>query len=83
MANLENKNIIDDFVKFRNWDIDTNTWKLATPSWIPKRPAEFNKYGKEITVGLNTYNVLSYTSKPVHQYDVSLLPSTEISMHLH
>jgi len=38
---------------------------------IPKRPAP-SKLGREILVGLNTFNVMAFPQKKVYQYSVSL-----------
>jgi eukaryotic translation initiation factor 2C len=39
---------------------------------LPSRVGKFNNVGKEISVGLNTFDVLSLPSKPVQQYDISI-----------
>lgn len=58
---------------FRNFDVLTNVIpKVNVGSDTVKRPAKLNKQGREITVGLNTFSVKNFPSKPIHQYDVSL-----------
>ncbi|KAF2730445.1 Piwi-domain-containing protein [Polyplosphaeria fusca] len=50
-------------------------WYIARGFTIPDgfvtRPKKFNNQGKEISVKLNTFNVLQAPSTTVHQYDVS------------
>ncbi|KAJ4987318.1 eukaryotic translation initiation factor 2c [Stagonosporopsis vannaccii] len=44
---------------------------LSIPSSLPQRPKNFNTYGKETTIMLNTFNVVKPPSTIVHQYDVA------------
>lgn len=67
-----------DLYQFRNFDVDTNTWKITIPDSLPQRPAKFNSNGREISVTLNTFNVVQAPNTVVHQYDVSSLASTLI-----
>lgn len=45
--------------------------QLSIPASIPQRPKNFNTYGKETTIMLNTFNVVKPPSIIVHQYDVA------------
>jgi eukaryotic translation initiation factor 2C len=38
---------------------------------LPQRPKNFNTYGKETSIMLNTFNVAKIPSSVVHQYDIS------------
>lgn len=58
-----------DPTNFRHFDNKTNEVKYAVPSELPKRPG-MNKQGREVSIGLNTFNVLKFPTKPVYQYDV-------------
>jgi eukaryotic translation initiation factor 2C len=51
---------------------------VAVPSSLPQRPKQFNQYGKETTVMLNTFNVIKAPTTIAHQYDVSSPPSSSI-----
>jgi eukaryotic translation initiation factor 2C len=69
---------IHEIRRFRNFDIDTNAFKLTIPASLPQRPAKFNTLGKEAVLTLNTFNVIQAPNRVVHQYDVSslLLPQS-------
>lgn len=41
---------------------------------LPPRPQNLNTNGQEVQIGLNSFKVLSYPSKPVYQYDVLIIP---------
>lgn len=40
---------------------------------LPQRDGKFNALGREVNVGLNTFDVLSMPTKPVQQYDVTIV----------
>ncbi|TKA61731.1 hypothetical protein B0A49_11611, partial [Cryomyces minteri] len=61
--------VIMDIFVFRKFDQLTRDEKYDVPTDLPKRPAA-NKTGKEIVVGLNTFNIAAYPTKAVYQYDV-------------
>jgi eukaryotic translation initiation factor 2C len=44
---------------------------VSLPQSLPQRPKQFNQYGKETTVMLNTFNVIKAPTTIAHQYDVS------------
>jgi eukaryotic translation initiation factor 2C len=54
-----------------NMDFNSPTIQEAVPSSLPQRPKNFNTYGKETTIMLNTFNVIKPPTILVHQYDVS------------
>lgn len=54
-----------------NVDLNSRTTQEGIPSTLPQRPKNFNTYGKETTIMLNTFNVIKAPSMIVHQYDVS------------
>jgi eukaryotic translation initiation factor 2C len=41
------------------------------PHALPQRPKNFNTYGKETSIMLNTFNILKTPETIVHQYDVN------------
>jgi eukaryotic translation initiation factor 2C len=55
----------------RHANMDFNMEQLTIPNALPQRPKNFNTYGKETTITLNTFNVLKAPNTIVHQYDVS------------
>ena len=63
---------MDDFTRYRNFNLDTDVHKLDIPSELPRRPAKFNNQGKAIRIMLNTFNVDKFPSQFVYQYDVSI-----------
>lgn len=60
-----------DYFRFRHNDVKTNVSGLQLPTAHPARP-KLCTLGREVNIGLNTFNVLSYPTKPVYQYDVSI-----------
>lgn len=65
---------------FRRYNFLTNdiyyqTEKNAT---LPARPEKPNTLGREVAVGLNTFHVVGFPSKKVHQYDVTISGSGDI-----
>jgi eukaryotic translation initiation factor 2C len=54
-----------------NMDLNSRSAQVAIPSSLPQRPKNFNTYGKETTIMLNTFNVIKPPTIIVHQYDVS------------
>lgn len=46
--------------------------QIEIPKALPHRPKNFNTYGKECAITLNTFNVIKTPNTVVHQYDVSL-----------
>jgi hypothetical protein len=65
---------IHEIRRFRNFDIDTNAFKVTIPASLPQRPAKFNTFGKEAVLTLNTFNVVQSPTLPVYQYDVRFSP---------
>lgn len=69
-----------DFYSYRprhaNIAIDSEQYTI--PDSLPQRPKNFNTFGKECPVMLNTFNVIKTPSTKVFQYDVSPLNSTRI-----
>jgi len=57
----------------RNIDAGVTMWAHVnnSPVQIQKRPNP-STLGREITVGLNTFNVSAMPTAPVYQYDVSI-----------
>jgi eukaryotic translation initiation factor 2C len=45
-------------------------YQLSIPSALPQRPKNFNTFGRECGITLNTFNIATDSSKVVHQYDV-------------
>lgn len=54
-----------------NMDFNSSASQLSIPAALPQRPKNFNTYGKETTITLNTFNVLKQPNTIVHQYDVA------------
>ncbi|KAF2144567.1 uncharacterized protein K452DRAFT_266507 [Aplosporella prunicola CBS 121167] len=50
---------------------------LDIPADMPKRPAKLNTQGREVVIGLNTFNVVAIPSKPIYQYDVIIGSGSE------
>lgn len=48
--------------------------QITIPSALPQRPKNFNTYGRECGITLNTFNVIKAPNTVVHQYDVSIGP---------
>lgn len=48
-------------------DID---YQFTIPQSLPQRPKNFNSFGKECGITLNTFNVLKTPNTVVHQYDL-------------
>jgi eukaryotic translation initiation factor 2C len=44
---------------------------VSVPPSLPQRPKQFNSYGKETTVMLNTFNLVKAPTTVTHQYNVS------------
>ena len=57
--------------RYANTDSNLRDPQLPIPSSLPQRPKNFNSYGKETTLTLNTFNVVRHPSIMVHQYDVA------------
>jgi eukaryotic translation initiation factor 2C len=57
----------------KNLDLGMQAWNKVRgydqPSVLPPRPAA-SKLGQPAKIGLNTFNVIEYPSKPVYSYDV-------------
>jgi eukaryotic translation initiation factor 2C len=45
-------------------------YQFSVPAALPQRPKNFNTYGREVNIILNTFNVLKTPNTIVHQYDV-------------
>ena len=54
-----------------NMDFSSRAAQESIPTSLPQRPKNFNTYGKEATIMLNTFNVIKPPTIIVHQYDVS------------
>jgi eukaryotic translation initiation factor 2C len=39
---------------------------------LPSRPKKACSLGREVAIRLNTFHVLEFPSKPVHQYDITI-----------
>ncbi|KAF2008199.1 eukaryotic translation initiation factor 2C 2 [Amniculicola lignicola CBS 123094] len=65
---------ISEFLGMAGWYVARG---YAIPDSLPSRPPKFNNFGREISLTLNTYNVLQSPSTPVHQYDVAWGQSTD------
>lgn len=64
-----------DFHAFRDYEVklqDANDSQVDQSASLPSRPAKPNSQGRETIVQLNTFNVLSYPTKKVYQYDVTI-----------
>lgn len=75
MSSSEVPPMFQDIYSYRprhaNMIFDSHSSQLAIPSALPQRPKNFNSYGKETTIMLNTFNVIKPPSTVVHQYDVA------------
>jgi hypothetical protein len=73
MASQSIPHMHQDFYSYhpRHANMDFNTRQLSIPAALPQRPKNFNTYGKETTITLNTFNVLKAPNTVVHQYDVA------------
>lgn len=58
----------------RSLDLGFAAWQsmlgVEAAKNLPPRPHKYNTTGKEISVGLNIFNIQSFSSKPVYQYDI-------------
>lgn len=54
-----------------NMDFNSRNDKLSIPAALPQRPKNFNSYGKETAITLNTFNVPKIPDTIVYQYDVA------------
>ena len=63
-------------LNLRDFDVLTSVIQLDGKSNIPRR-GQPNKLGKEVNIGLNTFHVLSYPTRPVHQYDIDMVPKVK------
>lgn len=45
-------------------------YQFSVPSSLPQRPKNFNTFGKEALITLNTFNVLKAPNTVVYQYDL-------------
>jgi eukaryotic translation initiation factor 2C len=52
-----------------NISIDVE-YQIASPHSLPQRPKNFNSFGRECGIMLNTFNVVRTPNTIVHQYDV-------------
>ncbi len=50
---------------------DSHRSQISIPGTLPQRPKNFNTYGKETTLTLNTFNVIKPPNIVVHQYDIA------------
>ncbi|KAF2031818.1 Piwi-domain-containing protein [Setomelanomma holmii] len=44
---------------------------MTIPHALPQRPKNFNTYGKEVSITLNTFNVAKVPNTVVYQYDIN------------
>lgn len=44
--------------------------QMTIPHSLPQRPRNFNTYGKDVNITLNTFNVVKTPGTIVHQYDL-------------
>jgi eukaryotic translation initiation factor 2C len=45
-------------------------YQFTIPQALPQRPKNFNSFGRECGITLNTFNVVKTPNTIVHQYDV-------------
>jgi eukaryotic translation initiation factor 2C len=45
--------------------------QLTLPQSLPQRPKNFNTFGRECGITLNTFNVIKTPNTIVHQYDLN------------
>jgi hypothetical protein len=57
---------------YRNYDILTHK-KVKSKTPLPKRNGKFNTLGREITLNLNTFDIISPPTKNVQQYDITIV----------
>lgn len=65
-----------DFKAFRDYEVkirEADHLKSDISTTLPSRPSKPNAQGRETTVQLNTFNVLSYPKQKVYQYDVQIM----------
>jgi len=55
----------------RHANIGIDHDQITSPTAMPARPKNFNHYGKEIFITLNTFNAIKSPNTIVYQYDVS------------
>ena len=75
-----------DIYSLRTYAPETNTYKYQLPTELPRRPQPGNTAGKEVTIRVNSYNIVKYPDKTIYQYDVSgpctpFLPSNRFQPH--
>lgn len=58
-------------LRHANADFSSRKKQNPIPATLPQRPKNFNSYGKETTIMLNTFNVIKPPTTPVHQYDIA------------
>lgn len=62
------------FDNFFLYDVtDDDREKFHAPVALAQRNGSYNTTGKEIQLSVNTYDITSYPTKIVYQYDVSIL----------
>lgn len=57
--------------RLRHANIGIDHTQITSPNPMPARPKNFNTYGKEIAITLNTFNAVKSPNTVVYQYDVS------------
>jgi hypothetical protein len=60
-----------DYLSFIKTDKLTGERKIELPDSLPPRPKKANTLGREIKMGINTYNLHGLPTRPAYQYDVS------------
>ena len=65
--------LFQDFYSYRprHANVTIDDEQITLPDSLPQRPKNFNTFGKETSITLNTFNVVKAPSTIVHQYDVS------------
>jgi eukaryotic translation initiation factor 2C len=65
--------IFQDLASYRprhaNIKVDLG-YQFSVPSSLPQRPKNFNTFGKEALITLNTFNVVKAPNTVVYQYDL-------------
>lgn len=60
----------------RNIDLGMSAWSVVrgydVPSNLPRRPPQTSKLGVEKVVGLNTFNVDSFPTQKVYQFEIQI-----------
>jgi hypothetical protein len=60
-----------DFQNYRKFNKVTNQTQYVIPTDLVQRNGRLNTQGVPIAVQVNSYKILNWPTKKVHQYDVS------------